>query len=461
MRRTSIRRAVIAAMIGTVIEWFDFALYGAAAGLVINKLFFPQLSGIGGTLAAFATFAVGFFIRPIGGIVIAHFGDRFGRKPALIFTIVLMGASTAAIGLLPTYAQAGMAAPVMLVLLRLMQGFGAGAEYAGAVTLVAEYVPERHKGLLTGMLQSASLLGVSFATLAFLVASYAPEDILLGWTWRIPFLASAVLFFVALYIRKRLDETPEYVVAMERAAARHQETHIPLAELLRNSPRELLFGFLSVTGHNANVYILSTFMLSYMVGTLGMARSSSLAVVMFSSALGAVATMIMGAISDRIGYAKVYIFGAVFTFFYAFPMFVLMDTRITAIALLAMCVGYGFGFSGFAGSQAAFLANLFETRYRFSGIAMCRELNGMIVAGPTPFIASALVALAGGSPRLVVIFLMVCCALSLVAILAVKRRAIHGSAIQEEGIADQSGRPGVPAAPALRAIGTGRRATRR
>lgn len=434
--RTGIRRAVIAALLGTVIEWFDFALYGAAAGLVINKLFFPQLSGAGGTLAAFATFAVGFFIRPVGGIVIAHFGDRFGRKPALIFTIVLMGGSTAAMGLLPTYAQVGIAAPIVLILLRLVQGFGAGAEYAGAVTLVAEYVPERHKGLLTGMLQSASLLGVSVATLAFLAASYVPEDMLLGWTWRIPFLASAVLFLLALYIRKRLDETPEYAVAMKRAAARQHETHIPFAELLRNSPRELFFGFLSVTGHNANVYILSTFMLSYMVATLGISRSSALAVVIISSAVGAVMTMVMGSISDRIGYAKVYLFGAVFTFFYAFPMFALMDTKSPATALLAMCIGFGFGFSGFAGSQAAFLANLFETRYRFSGIAMCRELNGMIIAGPTPFIASALVAFGDGSPRLVVIYLMACCALSLVAILAVKRRAIHGSAVQEKAIAD-------------------------
>jgi MFS family permease len=429
-QRAGIRRAIIAAMIGTVIEWYDFALYGAAAGLIINKLFFPQLSAVGGTLAAFATFAVGFFIRPLGGIVVSHYGDRFGRKPGLIFTIVLMGASTAAMGLLPTYAQVGIAAPILLLATRLLQGFGAGAEYAGAVTLVAEYVPERHKGMMTGMLPSATVIGITLAMLSFLAASYAPEDILLGWTWRIPFLSSAVLFFVALYIRTRLEETPEYVAAMKLAAARHQEARMPLRELLRNSPRELFFGFLSITGHNANSYILSTFSLSYMTGTLGMPRSGALLAVLISSAVGVLTTPLMGAISDRVGYAKVYLFGAIFTLLYAFPMFALLGTRSTGIAILAMCIGYGLGFGGLAGSQGAFLANLFETRYRFSGIAITRELSGMLIAGPTPFIAAALVALAGGSPKWVVIYLMVCCALSIVAILAVKRRAIHSSTVQ-------------------------------
>src|ERR1035437_5912612 len=192
VQRAGIRRAVIAATIGTVIEWFDYALYATAAGLVINRLFFPQLSSIAGTLAAFATFAIGFFIRPLGGVIISHIGDRFGRKPALIFSISLMGGATAAMGMRPTFAQVGLAAPILLVVLRLLQDFGAGAEYAGAVTLIAEYVPERHKGMLTGLMQSASALGVSLAFLAFLAASYAPEDMVLGWTWRVPFLASAV-----------------------------------------------------------------------------------------------------------------------------------------------------------------------------------------------------------------------------------------------------------------------------
>ena len=431
VQRSGIRRAVAAATIGTVIEWFDFALYGAAAGLVINKLFFPTLTSTLGTLAAFATFAVGFFFRPLGGVIISHIGDRFGRKPALIFTVSLMGGSTAAMGLLPTYAQVGIVAPLLLVILRVMQGFGAGAEYAGAVTLVAEYVPERHKGMLTGMLQSATAVGTMVATLCFLAASYAPEDILLGWTWRIPFLASGSLFIVALWIRNRLDETPEYVAAMERARIRRLESRIPIKELLRTSPWECLFGFISVNGHNANAYLLNTFTISYMTMTLGVPRTLTLVAIIIASGIGIVTTTIAGAISDRIGYAKVYMFGAVFSFFYAFPLFAMLGTKNPTIIILAMSIGYGIGFAAFAGAQGAFLANLFKTRVRYSGIVVCRESSGMLVAGPTPFVASALIALAGGSPKYVVTYLMVLCAMSFIAILVVKHRATHGSTVRE------------------------------
>jgi MFS family permease len=421
--RANIRRAVTAATIGTIIEWFDYALYGAAAGLIINKLFFPQFSESAGVLAAFATFAVGFFSRPLGGILISHFGDRFGRKPALIFTIALMGASTVAMGLLPTYAQVGIWAPILLVVLRLLQGFGAGAEYAGAVTLVAEYVPAERKAYYTAYLQAATVVGIMLATLMFLIVSYLPEETLFGWAWRVPFLVSALLFFVALYIRQNLDETPEYVAAMERAAERRLEAKVPLGELFRKSPRELLFGFLSVTGHNANAYILSAFSLSYMTNTLGMTRTDALTAVMIATLTGIIMTPPMGAIADRIGHAKVYLFGAVFVLLYAFPMFALIDTKNVVLATLGLSIGYGIGFGGLASAQGAFLANLFPTRYRFSGIAMTRELNSLLIAGPTPFIAAALVSAGGGKPIWVVTYLMVCCGVTALSILAIRSRS--------------------------------------
>jgi MFS family permease len=421
--RANIRRAVTAATIGTIIEWFDYALYGAAAGLIINKLFFPQFSESAGVLAAFATFAVGFFSRPLGGILISHFGDRFGRKPALIFTIALMGASTVAMGLLPTYAQVGIWAPILLVVLRLLQGFGAGAEYAGAVTLVAEYVPAERKAYYTAYLQAATVVGIMLATLMFLIVSYLPEETLFGWAWRVPFLVSALLFFVALYIRQNLDETPEYVAAMERAAEHRLEAKVPLGELFRKSPRELLFGFLSVTGHNANAYILSAFSLSYMTNTLGMTRTDALTAVMIATLTGIIMTPPMGAIADRIGHAKVYLFGAVFVLLYAFPMFALIDTKNVVLATLGLSIGYGIGFGGLASAQGAFLANLFPTRYRFSGIAMTRELNSLLIAGPTPFIAAALVSAGGGKPIWVVTYLMVCCGVTALSILAIRSRS--------------------------------------
>src|SRR3984893_13645778 len=374
----NVRRPATAATIGRIIECYDYALYGAASGLIINKLFFPQFSAVGGVLAAFATFAVGFFMRPVGGIVISHFGDRFGRKPALIFTVALMGTATVAMGLLPNFNQIGIFAPILLVVFSLLQRFGEGAEYAGAVTLVAEYVPRERRGFYTALLQAATVVGILLATLGFLAASYVPEDALLSWAWRVPFLVSAILFFVALYIRNRLDETPEYVAAMARAEARHLEQKVPVGELLRNSPKEVLFGFLSVTGHNANAYILSAFALSYMTNTLGMPRTDALVAVIISAFCGIVLTPIMGAVADRIGNAKVYMFGAVFMVIFAFPLFAMLDTRNVVLASFAMSLGYGLGFGGMAGAQGAFLANLFPTRYRFSGIALAREFNGML-----------------------------------------------------------------------------------
>ena len=412
----NVRRAVAAATIGTIIEWYDYALYGAASGLIINKLFFPSLSPVNGVLAAFATFAVGFFMRPVGGIIISHVGDRFGRKPALIFTIALMGGATVAMGLQPDFNQIGMVAPSLLVVFRLLQGFGAGAEYAGAVTLVSEYVLLERRGFYTAILQAATVVGILLATLSFLTVSYVPEEALLSWAWRIPFLVSAILFFVALYIRNRLDETPEYLVAMARAKARHLEQKVPLGELLRNSPKEVLFGFLSVTGHNANAYILSAFSLSYMTNTLGMARTDALIATSIAAFVGIIMAPIFGALADRIGNAKVFIIGAAFMVIFAFPLFALLDTKNLFLASLAMSLGYGIGFGGMAGAQGAFLANLFPTRYRFSGIALAREFNGMLIAGPTPFIASALVAMAGGTPRLVAVYLMACCLLTVVAV---------------------------------------------
>ncbi|WP_082407558.1 MFS transporter [Mesorhizobium sp. 1M-11] len=424
-KAANIRRAVTAATVGTVIEWYDYALYGAASGLIISKLFFPDLSPVNGVLAAFATFAVGYFIRPLGGLVISHIGDRFGRKPALILSISLMGAATVAMGFLPVHAQVGILAPILLILLRLLQGFGAGAELAGAITLVAEYAPADKRAFYTAIPNAATVVGIMLATLAFLAISYVPEEMLLGWLWRVPFLVSALLFVVALYIRNQLDETPEYKAAMENAETRRHEQKVPVGALLRGSPREVVFGFLTVTGHNANAYILSAFALSYMTNTLGMSRTSSLTATVVATVCGIVGAPLLGMLADRIGSAKVYMLGAGFVLVFAFPLFWALDTRNIVLAAIAMGLCYGIGFGGMAGAQGAFLANLFPTRYRFSGIAVTRELNGVLVAGPTPLIASALVQYGDGRPTYVALYLMLCCALTIVSVLAVRHLSAH------------------------------------
>ncbi|SFJ15842.1 Major Facilitator Superfamily protein [Bosea sp. OK403] len=423
--KANLGKAVMAATVGTVIEWYDYALYGAASGVIINKLFFPNLSPTAGVLAAFATFAVGYFARPVGGIVISHIGDTFGRKPALILTITLMGLATVLMGLLPTYESIGLAAPVLLVLMRLIQGFGAGAELAGAIVLVAEYAPPSKRAFYTGLPNAATLVGIMLATLSFLVISYLPEEVLLGWAWRVPFLISGALFLVAFYIRKHLDETPEYVAAMARAEARRHEQRAPLGELFRNSPREVLFGFLSVTGHNANAYILSAFSLSYMINTVGMSRTEGLVAVTIGSLFGIVGVPVLGALADRIGSAKVYAGGALFMMFFAYPLFWMFDKHSVLWSTVGIALGYGIGFGAMAGAQGAFLTNLFPTRYRFSGLAMSRELNGVLVAGPTPLIAASLVAAADGKPTLVAGYLMACCALTILAVLLIKHRSVH------------------------------------
>lgn len=425
VKDANIRKAVTAATVGTVIEWYDYALYGAASGLIINRLFFPNLSPTTGVLAAFATFAVGYFARPFGGIVISHIGDKFGRKPALILTIALMGAATVLMGLLPTYQSIGLMAPVLLVLLRLIQGFGAGAELAGAIVLVAEYAPANKRAFYTGLPNAATVVGIMLATLSFLAISYLPEEVLLGWAWRVPFLLSGVLFLVALYIRKHLDETPEYVQAMAKAEERKHEQQVPISQLFRESPREVFFGFLSVTGHNANAYILSTFSLSYMVNTVGMSRTDGLIAVSIGSLFGILGVPFLGMLADRIGPSKVYIGGCLFILVMAYPLFMLLDTGSLLWATVGIAICYACGFGATAGAQGAFLSNLFPTRYRFSGLAMSRELNGVLVAGPTPFIAAALVGAADGRPTYVAAYLMGCCALAIVAIVLVRHRSVH------------------------------------
>jgi len=407
------RRVVAASAIGTVMEWYDFALYGAASALVIGPLFFPNETSTVGILAAFATFAVGFFARPLGGFVVGHYGDKIGRKPALVFTVGLMGISTVLIGLLPTYDTVGIWAPILLVLLRLLQGFGAGAELAGAITYIAEYTPPHRRAFFTSIPNAATAVGLMLAVGGFALVSRLPEEQLLSWGWRLPFLASFPILFVALYIRQRLAESPTFAQEQDRLG---EPTRMPLSQLLSERKRDVFFGFLSVTGHNANAYVLNAFALSYITATLGLPQSVALLALLLAAGAGVVSTPLFGILADRIGRRPVFAGGAAFVALFAFPLFWLLGTGATPAVVFAMVAGYGIGFGAMSGAQGAFLSELFETRYRYTGIATARELNGMLVAGPTPFIASALVAAAGGSPWLVAVYLIGCQALTIVGV---------------------------------------------
>jgi MHS family shikimate/dehydroshikimate transporter-like MFS transporter len=331
-----------------------------------------------------------------------------------------MGVSTVAVGLLPTYAQIGIMAPILLIGLRLLQGLGAGAEYGGALVLVAEYVPAKKKGYYTAFVLAATVAGLLLASVIFRVLAQLPEEDLLGWAWRIPFLFSALLVIVALYIRKHLEETPEYVRAVGLANERKRAAAIPLGEVLRKQPKVLLCGFLAMAGPNAATYTLNTFVLSYMVNNLAFSRSDGLNILILASIAGIVCTPLMGKLSDRFGYAKVYVLGNLFILLYAAPLFWLLDSKSTVLAALAMIIGYGVGFASVAGSQGAFLTGLFPTRYRFTGITFVREVNGATIAGMTPFIATWLTQQAGGRSTYLVGYLIALCLISIVAILALR-----------------------------------------
>ncbi len=421
----TIRKVMVASVAGTVIEWYDYSLYGAAAGLVINKLFFPSMSPLAATLAAFLTFAVGFLSRPLGGVIIAHMGDRYGRKPALIFAVTLMGASTLFLGFLPTYAQIGIWAPIILVILRLMQGFGAGAELAGAQTFVAEYVPMNQRAFYTSIINASTGVAILLSTGSFYLVTLLPDEFFMSWGWRIPFLVSVLLFVVAIYIRKHLDETPQYTQAVEKAAQQKKERKTPIVELLKNNPKQVLCGFLSLAGHQANGYVLSVFSISYMANTLGRPKADGLMALMIAVTVNTLLTPVMGRLADRYGPGKIFAFGAIFLGLFAYPLFMLLDSGSFVLATLGMCIAYGIGHGATSGAQGAFLANMFPTQYRYSGIALSRELNSVIFAGATPAIATWLVSVGDGKPTYVTFYLIITCLMTVTATIMARKSTVY------------------------------------
>jgi MFS family permease len=366
-----------------------------------------------GTLAAFASFAVGFFVRPLGGLVFGHFGDRLGRKPMLVITLLLVGGGTMLIGFLPTYETAGIWAPILLVLLRLVQGFGAGAEYGGAVIFAVEYAPPGRRGLYGSFAAMGVSIGNLLAAGVFAVFSSLPSEHFLSWGWRVPFVLSIVLIAAGVYIRLRVQETPVFqeVVEDRKSAAR-----APVAEAIRKHPRSFLVVIGARMAENGLGYLFPVFGLSYLITTLQLPRLTALTGLFIALFVQLVATAGFSILSDRIGRRPVYGGAAVFSALFAFPFFWLVDTKDTALVWLAMCLAIGIGVGGMFGPQAAYFAELFGPRIRYSGFAFARELGSILAGAPAPFISAALVAWAGGRPWGVAIYIIV---LSLITVAAV------------------------------------------
>lgn len=389
----TLKRIVTASLAGTVLEWYDFFLYGFTAALVFGKVFFPNYSPLTATLASFGTLAVGFIARPLGGVIFGHFGDRVGRKNALIFTLTLMGGATFLIGLLPTYETIGIAAPSLLILLRCLQGIGLGGEWGGAVLMTLEHAPSDRRGFYGSLVQLGAGMGLALATLVLLIGSLLPGNAFLEWAWRIPFLASAVLLIVGLYIRSNIAETPEF----QRARTKGHIVRVPLMDVLRSHPKHVLstagiyLGAITVP-----FYTVWVFLVYYTTAQLHVGRSAVLLGVVVTNIILLAATVAGGIISDRIGQRATFVLGAAVQATVAFPLFwivELADPWLVGLGMLMFAAPLWFVW----GALAAFVAEQFPASVRYTGMSLGSQ-SATIIGGFVPFFATAVLPVAGTWP---------------------------------------------------------------
>jgi MHS family shikimate/dehydroshikimate transporter-like MFS transporter len=408
------RRVALASAIGTTIEWYDFYLYATATALVFNQLFFPSISPTAGTLAAFATYAAGFGARPIGAVISGHLGDRLGRKTVLVGALLIMGLSTTAIGLLPSYATIGVLAPVLLVVLRILQGLAVGGEWAGAAILAVEHAPPRRRGFFGSFTQLGSPAGMLLATGSFfLVRSVAGNEAFLEWAWRLPFLASVLLVIVGLVIRLRIEDAPEFVALREQGAL----ARLPVVEVLRVAPRNVVITIGLRLSQIALFVLLTTYGLTYIAGELGKASNAGLLAVVVSSALGLATTPLWAILSDRVGRRSPYLFGVVAGVVALAVFFLAVGTGSTVLVVLSMVLGINVAHDAMYGPQAAWFAELFDTRVRYSGASLGYGIGSVIAGGFAPLVAAALVAATGSFWPVVGLFAVVSVLTGLAAIL--------------------------------------------
>ena len=403
-----LRQVILASFIGTTIEWYDFFLYGTAAALVFNRLFFPGLNPLSGTLSAYGTFAVGFVARPLGGIVFGHYGDRLGRKTMLVWSLVLMGVATTLIGLVPGYDRIGIWAPTLLVVLRFVQGFGVGGEWGGAVLLAVEHSGGRRRGFHGSWPQMGVPAGLLLSTAIFaFLSARLPASAFLAWGWRVPFLLSAVLVGVGLFVRLRVLESPVFVALKET----HRDSRTPLVDVFRHHPREVLLGMGLRFAQNVLFYVYTVFVPGYGEKSLGYPRNATLGGVILAALVGLVAIPFWSHVSDRVGRRPVYLSGALISLLLAFPSFWLIErgAGFVGLAIVLAMVGHDMMY----GPMAAYFSELFGTRVRYSGASLIYQFTSIFSGGLAPFVATLLMARHGY--RAVAGYLVGCCALTAVA----------------------------------------------
>jgi MFS family permease len=377
------KKVAIGCSIGATIETYDFIGFGTAAALYFNNAFFPADDPLSGTLLSFATLGIGFAVRPLGGIIGGYLGDRIGRKPVLVGSLLLMGIATVLIGLLPTYAQVGVWAGVLLVAVRVVQGLAFGAEWGGAILMCFEHAPWRKKGLYTGITQAGFPVGLLLANFAFLVSVPLGDQ----WAWRVPFLLSAVLIVVGILIRLKIEESPEFEELKEEG----EISKNPLLEVLRDDWRNVLRAFCLRIAETAGYAVSVTFILSYLSSQKLADRPTTLTALMIAAALGIVATTLWGALTDRVGRRPVYLLGTALTVAWGVPLFLVVNTGTAIAIIIAFVVSYTICQNSLAGVQGAWFSELFAAKTRTTGASLAYQLSA-VVSGFTPLIATALFA---------------------------------------------------------------------
>jgi len=393
VERTGINAIVFASCLGTVIEWYDFLIYATAAALIFNKAFFPTFDPLAGTLAALGSYAVGFLARPLGGALFGHFGDRLGRKSMLVLTLFIMGLSTFCIGLLPTYASIGVLAPILLIVLRIIQGIGLGGEWGGASLMVLEHAPADRRGFYTSFVQIGFPIGLVLATLVFTLASKLPEADFASYGWRIPFLVSIVLLAIGTFVRSRVPETPVF----EGLKMRDGLSKNPVAEAVGQNTKTFLIAVGLKLSEVSWVYMLTVFVVVYATTKLGLPKPLMLDAVLYAALLELISLPLFGWLSDKIGRRPLFILGALFTILFAFPLFWMLESKNTALIFTAVMIAMNFGHGMMFGPESCYFPELFGPRVRYSGASFGFQVSAAIGGGFAPIIATAMAGYFGGT----------------------------------------------------------------